>query len=183
MITTDEAYVRSTDPDDASTLIQLYAWDKPCCALLDKRREPLLPTVDELREILASPEAVKGAFHTLEDGTGQIRGFCCLRGLSQELSFCDISVLPLEVGHLSFPCLEAGMQFVMARAFEHYGVQKAMTHILSHESELRAFYERHGFQSAGVQREALFTQGRYHDIEALVCWNPAGTRRVLQEGP
>ena len=177
-----DTYIRTTDPDDATTLVQLYAWSDVRCALLDQKREPMMPTVDELREILASPEAAKGAFHTLEDGTGQIRGFCCLRGLSQDTSFCEVSILPLSEANLELPCIDAGMKFILKRAFAHHGLQKVMTHVLDKETRVRAFYLEHGFSSAGTQREALYANGKYHDIEALICWNPQGARRVIAEG-
>ena len=178
MISNPHSYIRSTDPDDAPHLARIYHADTLCCALLDQHREPMLPTVDELREVLASPEAAKGAFHTIEDNLGQIRGFVCLRGLSQDASFCEVSVLPLPDITLELPCFPEAIQFVLERAFVHHGLNKVLAHVLDTESSMRAFYNHHGFQSAGLQRQVLFAQGKYHDIETLLQWNPYGARRV-----
>ena len=52
MIASEHTLIRTADPDDAGFLLEVYRTERPKAALLDGRREPVLPNRDELAEML-----------------------------------------------------------------------------------------------------------------------------------
>ena len=71
MVTGQFANIRAADPDDAPALQIFYCAERICSALLDHRREPLLPTVDELYETLGHKDAVRGRFMSSKTRRGR----------------------------------------------------------------------------------------------------------------
>ncbi len=170
MIAGDHSYIRTAEPDDASALHQLYRMDRPRAALLDNRREPLLPSVDELREVLSRKEAAQGTFFTVEDRAGVLQGFCVLRGTNHEAAFGEVSLLFLEDRTFEEPLAGEVFAFLYHRGLERLRLNKVLTHCLDSEEALRRFLMAHHFESEGVQREVLFAQGRWHDLETLALF-------------
>ena len=175
MITSKHAQIRATEPDDAPALFALYDVRRPRAALLDQRREPLMPTLAELREMLGMKETVNNVFFTVEDRTGAIRGFCLLRGMNQETGFGEMSLLFHEAAILAQPLAEEALTFACTRGFERMRMNKMVSNCLDGETELRDFLLRHGFISDGVQRGVLFSQGRWHNLESLSLYRDVWT--------
>jgi RimJ/RimL family protein N-acetyltransferase len=175
MVTGQFANIRTADPDDAPALYRLYSADRICSALLDHRREPLLPTVDELFETLGHKDAARGAFHVIEDKTGLIQGFCGVRGVNQEACFGEIVVMLYEEAAYATPLADEAIAFLARLGFLRLHLSKLITHALDNESGLRACLLRHGFVSEGIQRDILYTQGAYQNLEAyslfIDAWN------------
>jgi RimJ/RimL family protein N-acetyltransferase len=176
MVTGQYANIRAADPDDAPALHAFYTIDRACSALLDHRREPLLPTVDELRETLGHKDAVRGAFHVIEDKTGVIQGFCGLRGVNQETGFGEIVLMLYAETTYDTPLAGEAIAFLAKLGFERMRLFKLVTHGLDTESGLRACLLDHGFVSEGVQRDILYTQGAYRNLEAFSLFHDAWTR-------
>lgn len=174
MISSEHGHIRGAEPDDAPALHALYEIRFPRAALLDHRREPLLPTQDELREVLGREDLAKGIFHTIEDHTGAIVGFCTLRGMNHEAAFGELGLLFHREDTLDTPLSAQVLEFARDRAFRALRLHKVLTHCLDNEGALRAFLIRSGFVSAGVQREVLHSQGRRLDLESFYCLNPGG---------
>ncbi len=170
MITTEHTFIRVAEPDDAAFLHILYDPQTPRSSLLDARREPLLPTADELREMIGHKDAVKGAFHAIEDKTGVVRGFCGIRGVNHEAGFAEIMLLFFEDADYEGPMAEDALRFLCDFGFVRMRLKKLAAHCLDSETGLRDFLIRSGFQSEGRQRAILFTHGRYHDLEALALF-------------
>ena len=160
-------YIRTTDPDDAPVLHSLYDLRRPRAALLDMRREPMMPTVDELREMLGRKEAVRGAFFTIENRVGEIIGFCGLRGVSAEARFAETNLMMCEESDCAGPEASEAIAFLQNRGFNWLRMRKLIAHCLDRETALRGALLRHGFQSEGVQREVLYAAGRRHNLEVL----------------
>jgi RimJ/RimL family protein N-acetyltransferase len=167
MISTAHTFIRTAEPDDAVFLHKLYAPNTPHSSLLDARREPLQPTIDELREMIGHKDAVKGAFHAIEDKTGAIHGFCGIRGLNQEAGFAEIMILFFEDADYQGPLAADALQFLCELGFVRMRLGKLIAHGLDSETALRAFLLGAGFHSEGIQRQILFTCGRYHNLEAF----------------
>lgn len=167
MIQGTYTYIRTTDPDDAPALYGLYDMRRPRAALLDMRREPLMPTRDELREMLGRKEAARGAFFTIEDRTGAIIGFCGVRGASLEARFAEATLMMCRESDCATPEADEALAFLRSRGFEWLRLHKLVAHCLDRESELRGALMRHGFVSEGVQREVLYAAGRRHNLEVL----------------
>ncbi|HPO15870.1 MAG TPA: GNAT family protein [Candidatus Hydrogenedentes bacterium] len=174
MISTDHTFIRAADPDDAAFLKHLYTPQMPHSSLLDVRRELLVPTVEELREMLGHKDAVRGAFHAIEDKTGMIRGFCGIRGVNQEAGFAEIMLLFFEEGDYAGPMAGEALEFLCDLGFTRMRLGKVLAHCLDSETALRAFLVQKGFQSEGVQREVLYSQGRYLSLEALSLFPEVG---------
>ncbi|MBI2434797.1 MAG: GNAT family N-acetyltransferase [Candidatus Hydrogenedentes bacterium] len=163
MIKTTHGHIRIADPDDAPFLHGFYDMKTPRAALLDTRREPLMPAVAELRELLGRKEAMQGLFYAIEDDTGAVRGFCSLRGMNQEASFGEVTLLLDDAGYEA-PLADEALSFLLARAFTNLRLNKLMAHSLTLETRWRDFLKRHGFEDAGTLRECFFGGGQWHDI-------------------
>ncbi len=170
MITGEHSVIRMAEPDDAYELRRLYDPERPRSALLDRRREIMLPSVDELREGLARPEK-SGVLYAVEDKTGGIRGFCSLRGASAELRYGEI-ILPLfEDADYREALAQEVLAYLCRLAFRDRRMNKVLAHCLGDETEWRALLAERGFRSNGVQRQVLWTLGRWHDIETLTLFH------------
>ena len=167
MIKGAHSVIRSADPDDAGALKSVYDSQTPRSSLLDQRRESNPPTRDELCEVMSQKEMGKAVFYTVEDLGGKICGFCCLRGLNPEAQFSEFVVIFLEESTFSTPVADEVFDFLSRLAFQRMGNRKVVTHCLDGEVEYRKFLISHGFKSAGVQRDVVYSQGRWFNLEAL----------------
>jgi len=173
VITGSHTFIRGTELDDVAALSELYGVGILRAGLLDARREPILPTRDELRELLSRKEIAEGGYYTIEDRAGQILGFCSLRGLNAEARYAEFNLVFLDPNDFSSPAAAEAAAFLYDRAFTRLGLRKVVAYCLEHEAELAAFLRAQGFESAGVQRDAVFAGGRWHAQEALVRMSPA----------
>lgn len=172
MVTGEHTYIRTADPDDAAAMRQLYAGEAPRSALLDARREPILPTEDELREALSTKDAMKGNFFAIEDRAGVVQGFCVLRGASKDAAYGEFGLMLLDEAALEGPIAEEAFRFAYQRGFERLRLRKMLAHCLETETALRAFLVRCGFVSTGVQREVFYGRGRWHNLETFSLFSP-----------
>jgi len=168
MINTGHGYIRTTDPDDAPAFARLYdPLGPPRAAALDLRREPILPSVDEVREMLARQETRQGAVYTVENREGEVRGFCSVRGVNAEAAFGEMAVMFADPADYAAPLAEEAAHFLFERAYARQRLAKLIGHALDGECELREFFARLGFEHCGVQREVLHARGRWHDLETF----------------
>ena len=165
MITGKHSYIRGTEYDDVAALSVLYLPGSLRAGLLDARREPVLPSQEDLQELLGRKEIADGAFYTVEDLGGEVRGFCSLRGMNPEARYCEFSLLLLDTEAYAGPLADEAAQIMLERAFIRLGLRKVVAYGLCHESEWAALLTRHGFVSAGIQREVLYARGQWHDLE------------------
>ncbi len=172
LITGTHSYIRGTESDDVHALSELYHADTLRAGLLDGRRERLLPSHEELRELLGRKEIAEGAFYTVEDTQGAIRGFCSLRGLNPEAGFCEYSLLLLDSATYASEIAEETSAVMLERAFVRLGLRKVVAHCLCCERDFAALLNRLGFTSAGVQRQVLYAGGAWQDLEAFERFAP-----------
>jgi len=180
MISGDHAHIRAADSDDAPALIRLHRGPHWRAALLDQKREPLQPVLEELAETLGRKEAQQGAFYVIEDHYGKVRGYCGLRGMNAESAFAEIILLFEEEALYGEAMADEAFDFVCARAFVRARLNKIMVQCLETETGLRQFLLRHGFESNGVQREVFYSSGRYWDIESFGLQAPARESEACQ---
>ncbi len=167
MIRGAHSVIRSADPDDAAALKAVYDSQALRSSLLDQRRELNQPTRDELREVMSQKEMGKAVFYTVENATGEICGFCLLRGANPEAQFSEFVVIFLDDASFSTPIAAEVFDFLARLAFHRMHNHKVVTHCLDSETEYRKFLVAHGFKSAGVQRDVVYSQGRWFNLEAL----------------
>ena len=170
MITGANAVIRTAEPDDGAFLKAFYDPEVPRSCLLDQRRELIVPTLDEIREVLARKEQGRSVFYAVEDLEGHVRGFCSLRGLNQEAGYSEFIVILVDDADFARPLATEIFEFLTRRAFYDMRLNKVMTHALGCEAAYRAYLLQHGFKSDGVQREAVFACGRWHDLEAFTLF-------------
>lgn len=168
MIRGDHTFIRGTEQDDVEALYQLYMLGEIRAGLLDVRREPLLPTRDDLRDLLTRKEIADGTFYTVEDRVGRIVGFCSLRGHNAESGFIEYILEFIDTAHYATPMAGEAHAFLLERAFDRLRVRKVLAHAVSGERALTGFLQSVGFQSAGTQRDVVFAQGSWHHLETLV---------------
>lgn len=158
--------IRSSEADDAVALKRVYISGSMRCSLLDQRRELSMPTLDELREAMASKEMGRGIFYAIEDLDGVVRGFCSVRGATIETLFAEAVVMLIDVADYATPLADEVFDFVERQAFERLGLNKLVAHCLDSETEYRDWLTRHGFLCDGIQRDSVFTGGHWRAIEA-----------------
>ena len=171
MIAGQHTFIRGTELDDVPAFSRLYQAGTLRAGLLDARREPVLPTRDELRELLSRKEIADGGFYTVEDRAGEIQGFCSLRGMNSEARYAEFSLVLLDPALYTSSLAEEAAAFLYERAFVRSGLYKVVAYCLEGETELAGFLRAQGFESAGIQRDAVYAQGRWHALEAL-CRTP-----------
>ena len=167
MIALEHTRIRTADPDDADFLLEVYRGGGAKAALLDGRREPVLPNRDELAEMLGSKDAGRNQFFAVEDTEGRVRGFCGLRGVSIEAVFAEMMVLLLDDADHAGPIGSETVHFLLDRAFHRMHLHKVLGTCLDTEPELRALLSASGFVSEGIQRCILHTGGAWHHIETM----------------
>ncbi|MDZ4857414.1 MAG: GNAT family protein [Candidatus Hydrogenedentes bacterium] len=175
MISGKYTIIRSAEPDDAVAMWRLYDPGRPRSFLLGPSREVMIPTQDEMREMLARRDVIQGSFFAIEDFAGEVLGCCVLRGAKMESDFAEVVVALSHDGAYNTPVADEVFQFLEKLGFVDKKLNKLVAHCLSDETEYRDFLGRHGFTSDGIQREMVYTKGRYFDLESLSLFNSAHT--------
>ncbi|GMU92467.1 MAG: hypothetical protein AMXMBFR4_15250 [Candidatus Hydrogenedentota bacterium] len=173
MIVGQHTVIRSAEPDDAQALWRLYDPDRPRSFLLGPSREVMIPTQDELREMLGRRDVIQGSFFAVEDKSGDVRGCCVLRGAKLESEFAEIVVALSDDTEYDTPLADEVFQFLARMGFVEKKLNKLVSHCLNTEQLYRAYLIRHGFQSDGVQRDMVYTRGTYYDLESLTLFHAA----------
>ncbi len=167
MITREHVLLRFSEPDDAAFLQTLYIEGPVRAALLDGRREPMLPTRWELTEMLTKRDAMRGLSYTVEDREGRLIGWCGLRGISYEARYAEIVlVLKSELDYHSGAADEA-LTCLMETAFAQFGLAKVIATCLDAEPFWRDCLCRQGFFSCGVQRHIAYSGGAWRNLETF----------------
>lgn len=167
MIRGEHGQIRGSEPDDAAALHQLYDPGHPRAALLDQRAELALPTRDELAELLTKKEVAQGQLFTLEQMSGDIAGFCSIRGAHPEARFAEAALLLLDEAAYDTPLADEASRFLLRRAFVQMRLNKLFAQCLDNEAGLRRCLIRNGFVSEGKRRDLLYSGGHRYDLEAL----------------
>ncbi|MDQ1257364.1 MAG: hypothetical protein QG656_1968, partial [Candidatus Hydrogenedentes bacterium] len=162
------------EQDDAPALKRLYDPARPRPALLDRKRESIAPTLDEVRELLNLKEAKFGAFYAIEDRRGEVCGFCVLRGAHPEVRYAEFVVMLFGDDDYATPLADDVFAHLLRQAFTQLQLNKVIAQVLDWETAYRQALVRHGFVSDGVQRDVVFAQGRWFHLETLSLFNPAG---------
>lgn len=123
--------------------------------------------MDELREMLGRRDVVQGTFFVIEDTIGEVRGCCVLRGARLEAEFAEIVIVFGNDDYYASPLAEEVFRFLARNAFVDKKLNKMCAHCLSAEEPYRRLLVAHGFRSDGVQRDMVYTKGRYFDLESL----------------
>ena len=174
MITGQHCVIRTADADDARALSALYNGDVPKAAYLNRRREILLPTVDDLRESLAQQNRPNASsMYLVEDLEGQLRGLCALNTGGTETAHGEIFCLFAREEDYAGPVGREALAFLCRQGLREKHLNKLVAQRLETETTYRQALTDMGFESNGVQREVLHTQGRYLDLETLTLYATA----------
>lgn len=169
MITTEHCIIRTAETDDAATLCAAFDPDHPLAFFVGGGRELNRPSVDEIcAAILESQKRVNENLYVFEDTMGVIRAFGAVRSSGREEAFGEFSYAPVDRGDYSGALVDVAYDFIFRLGFERLHLNKLMAHcILPCEVGLRQSLADHGFVSTGIQRQVVYTQGKYYDLEAL----------------
>ncbi len=165
MITGAHTVIRLAERDDAPRLLEAYRGPVVRATLLDQRREPVQPTRDELEETLGAKEATRGLFYAVEDREGRVLGFCGLRGVNQEALFAEGMLLFTDAEAEAGPAGDEAAAFLLDQALSRLHLAKMMTTALDSETGLAVLLARNGFVCEGAQRQAVYSGGRWHDLQ------------------
>ncbi len=174
VIVGDHSVIRTAERDDATMFARLFRLGCPLASLMDQKREYLIPTIDELRELLGGTKNMGGIFNAVEDLSGSVRGFCTVRSAPGDMPFGQFALMMLDEEDYALPIMDDVMRYLAAEAFQRRGQNKVMVYRLDYEAKIRELYLANGFRSDGIQREVLYAGGRWHDLESLTLVNPGG---------
>lgn len=180
MITGEHVVIRSAEPDDAFALWRLYDPSYPRAFLLGPAREIMIPTIDELREMLGRRDLVMGTFFAVEDKTGELCGCCVLRGTKSESEYAEAVLVFGKDETYASPHAEEVFQFILRTAFIDKKLNKLQAHCMATERAYREFLVDRAFKSDGVQRDMVYTQGRYFDLESLTLFRDEGIKQLKE---
>lgn len=165
MIEKLHASIRSADRFDAKQLFHIYMQEPIHAALLSPKREPLMPNISELEELLLSKDAAQ-SFYAVENKQGDIQGFVILKGIIPEVMFGEtILLFDNDTYKQNKPLVEEALEFIETKAFQQLHLRKIITTCLDDEKGLHDFLHQHSYQCEGVMREVLFTCGKWHNLE------------------
>jgi RimJ/RimL family protein N-acetyltransferase len=176
MITLAHGHIRTADADDIYAFHALYQIHKPRAALLDKAREPLLPTRDELSVMLSKKDTFKGGLYVLDDTEGEVRGFCTLRGMVQDARYAEMGIFLYEDTDYISPLAVDALEFIRSEAFERYQLYKVITQALDSETAWVSFLGEHAFEQSGQQRNVLYAGGKWHNLLTFSLYHPQGEK-------
>lgn len=168
MIAGTHTRIRFSEPADAGFYRDLYLQNGPKAALLDARREFGLPTRQEIQELLKKSESSRAFLFTVEDDEGRLRGWCGLRALNVEAAYCELFLVFSSTEDYAEPLADETMGVLLYRAFKQLGLRKILATCLDSEGSLRDCLARHGFASCGVQRDVLYSGGRWQSMDTFV---------------
>ncbi len=172
MIRGEHTIIRAAEPDDAVAMHVYYDPLCPRCCLMDHRREPIFPTCDELREVLAQKEMGRPLMYAVETHDGMVRGFCTLRSINTEARYGEVVIMLSDAADYEGPVAEEALAFLLWQAFTQQQLHKVIAHAMDSETALLGFLRARGFASNGVQREVTYTLGRWHNAETLSLFRP-----------
>lgn len=165
MIKKTHAIIRNADRFDAKELLRFYLHKPIFASLLDTKREPLMPNLSELEELLQHKDTAQ-SFYAVENRIGDICGFVVLKGINPEVLFGEMMLLfENEVYEKEEVLIYEALEFIETRAFQQLHLRKLMTTCLDEEENLRNFLLNHSYQCEGCMREVLFTSGKWHNLE------------------
>ncbi len=167
MITCDHIIIRSAEYDDAEGLWGLYNPGKPRTFQLGPNMELRTPTIDELKPLLEDPERKLGEFYIVEDLEGVVLGCTVMRSAAGDSPYAEAMFAFFDESLYTTPEADEAFAFVRDQAFKIKKRRKLMAHCLDTEPAYRDFLLRLGYTSNGIQRELIYSGGRYHDLESL----------------
>jgi len=180
MVTGDHAVIRTIDTDDTAALLKLYRAARPLACLLNQLHEFVVPTTDEIVHLVQATDKNKvAAFNVVEDRQGNVRGFCALRVTGQEIYPGRFDIMFFDGDDFSTPLANEVGHFLIEEAFQRKGLRRIVAQCLNSEKTLRAFLVNTGFESNGVQREVLYTGGKWFNLESLSLANPAANAALV----
>ena len=97
--------------------------------------------------------------------TGEVIGVCGLEGIAMHLS----PELGLWLGkdHWDQGYGTDTVRTLCRHAFRDMGIHRVTLHVLASNERGRRAYEKVGFVREGTQRESIFTQGRWQDVDMM----------------
>ena len=114
---------------------------------------------DQHRKTLADPDA---AYWVVERPTGQVAGFCILRGLRSEHRSVEIKRIVIAVPNQGVG--KRLLSFVLEQAFGPYRAHRVWLDVFEDNSRARHVYCEIGFREDGVLREAILRDAKYHSL-------------------
>ncbi|MGC8737605.1 MAG: GNAT family N-acetyltransferase [Candidatus Hydrogenedens sp.] len=178
MIKKTYATIRNADRFDAKELLRFYLHKPIFATLLDTKREPLMPNLSELEELLQHKDTAQ-SFYAVENKIGDISGFVILKGINAEALFGEMMLLfENETYDNESALIGEALEFIEVRAFQQLHLRKLMTTCLDVEERLRNFLLNHSYQCEGCMREVLFTCGKWHNLETWAKFQNSNTLSV-----
>ncbi len=128
-----------------------------------------------LRDLISKPMSYASAFFAIETKNGEHIGNTNLFGAQPEDQKCELGIMIGDKGCWSKGYGTDALRTLLAFAFDEMNMNRVQLHVFAFNDRAQAAYVKAGFVEEGRRREAIYTEGAYHDTIVMSAlrdeWN------------
>jgi RimJ/RimL family protein N-acetyltransferase len=164
--------LRAREPEDAEAL---HRWqsDPETMRWWDRVYPPLPPEALAERIAASVPSFAEPSFMVVARDTGDAIGWCGLHGADPEHRRASLAVMIGEAAYRGRGYGADATRTLCAFAFDQMNLVRVSLEVFPENVAVRRVYERLGFVEEGVQRQAFWKQGRWHDLVHMALFPQA----------
>jgi RimJ/RimL family protein N-acetyltransferase len=129
-----------------------------------------------LRDLVAKPMAYERVFYAIETKKGQHIGNINLFKAQPEEQKCELGIMIGEKTHWSKGYGTDALRTLVRFAFDEMNLQRVELTVYDFNERGQAAYRKAGFVEEGRRREAIYTEGAYHDLIVMSVLKEEPTR-------
>lgn len=120
-----------------------------------------------LRELCSKPMTFDSAFFAIETKEGHHIGNTNLFKARAEEQFAELGIMIGEKSYWSQGYGTDALRTLVRFGFDEMNLHRVMLTVYGFNERAQAAYRKAGFVEEGRRREALYTEGAYHDIVVM----------------
>jgi RimJ/RimL family protein N-acetyltransferase len=117
-----------------------------------------------LRDVVSKPMAYDRVFYAIETKEGQHIGNINLFKAQPEEQKCELGIMIGEKMHWSKGYGTDALRTLVRFAFDEMNMQRVELTVYHFNDRGQAAYRKAGFVEEGRRRDAIYTEGAYHDL-------------------
>jgi RimJ/RimL family protein N-acetyltransferase len=128
-----------------------------------------------MREHVSKPMTYNRVFFAIETKDGEHIGNTDLINAQPEERKCELGIMIGDKRYWSKGCGTDAVRTLLAFAFDEMNMNRVQLHVYDFNERAQAAYVKAGFVVEGRRREAIYTEGAYHDTIVMSAlrdeWN------------
>jgi RimJ/RimL family protein N-acetyltransferase len=109
----------------------------------------------------------KDFFWAIDTKDGKFIGGCGVNHMDRKNRVAQVGIFIGDRDYLGKGYGTDAMKVLMEFLFEEYNVNKIKLSVFDYNKRAIKSYEKCGFQTEAIQREAVFRYGKYHDMRSM----------------